>query len=226
MPKVFSRATLEKFEAASASIPLRQIDRAFEAANIRLAADPGGPDGARRVQFRRYVAGVDQNDPLQQDRLSDVLGALIEEVADSKKDFLVKAAEGDGFLFADGAFRQAPTAPSSFAVTRIEDLASIDDRGRRLRLLANESPAEAISGARTLVESVCQTVLLPAGTGDAKKSITLVNKCLQQLRAVVATLGELQTVSPRHARLAVGAAVSFATFVAETYVEQAIPNRS
>ncbi len=41
----------------------------------------------------------------------------------------------------------------------------------------------------------------------------------QQLGAVVASLAELRT--PRHARLAVGAAVTFAGFVAGTYVERA-----
>jgi hypothetical protein len=98
------------FEDASASIPLRQLDRAFDAAAIRLGDDPGGSDGARRVQFRRYVASVDQDDPQQLDRLGDVLGALIEEVATSKKEFLVTAAERDGFIFADGVFRPTGTA--------------------------------------------------------------------------------------------------------------------
>src|SRR5665213_1089316 len=154
VPKVFSRRTLGEFEDASASIPLRPLDRAFEAANIRLGKDPGGPDGARRAQFRRYIAGVDQHDPQQLDRLGHALGALIAEVAASKQDFLVKAAERDGFFFADGAFRPAGMAPSSFGVTRVEDLACIDDRARRLHLLANDSPADAIGGAKELVESV------------------------------------------------------------------------
>jgi Abortive infection C-terminus len=262
VPKVFSRLTLGEFEDAFAAIPLRQIDRIFEAADIRLGEDPGGPGGERRTQFRRYVASVDQHDPQQLDRLGDALGALIEEVAASKQDFLVKAAERDGFLFADGAFRPAGTAPSSFAVTRVEDLAFIDDRGRRLHLLANDSPKDAIGGAKELVESVCRTVLrligepapgktadlvdiakstlkalelVPAGIDDAKKGAALVRRCLQQLGAVVASLGELRNsygsgygrdgkwigLSPRHARLAVGAAVTFAGFVAETYVERA-----
>jgi hypothetical protein len=110
VPKTFSRRTLGVFEDASASIPLRQLDRAFQAAAIRLGQDPGGSDGARRVQFRRYVASVDQDDPQQLDRLGDVLGALIEEVATSKKSFLVTAAERDGFIFADGVFRPTGTA--------------------------------------------------------------------------------------------------------------------
>src|ERR1700688_1325506 len=101
VPKVFSRRTLGEFEDASASIPLRQIDRAFEGADIRLGEDSGGSDGARRAQFRRYIVSVDQQDPQQLERLGDALGALIEEVAASKQEFLVKAAERDGFIFAD-----------------------------------------------------------------------------------------------------------------------------
>lgn len=257
--KVFSPRTLGEFEAASASIPLRQLDRAFQNAAIRRGEDPGGPEGARRAQFRRYIAGVDQNDPQQLDRLGDALGALIEEVAVSKQDFLVKAAERDGFLFADGAFRPAGTTPNAFAVSSVEDLALIEDRGRRLHLLANDAPNDAIAGARALVESVCRTVLrlvgepasaktsdladlakttlnalepIPAGT-DAKKGAAVVRKSFEQLAAVVTSLGELRDIhglgrgsdgkrkgpSPRHARLAIGAAVAFAGFVAETYRE-------
>ncbi|MDB5072663.1 MAG: uncharacterized protein JWM87_3774 [Candidatus Eremiobacteraeota bacterium] len=182
------------------------------------------------------MISVDQHDPQQLDRLGDALGALIDEVAASKQDFLVKAAERDGFVFADGVFRPAGTAPSSFAVTHADDLAFIDDRGRRLHLLANDSPKDAVAGAMELVDSVCRTVLrlvgepapgktadlvdiakstlealelVPAGIGDAKKGGELVRRCLQQL-------GTWNGVSPRHARLAVGAAVTFAVFVAET----------
>ncbi|MGA7094452.1 MAG: hypothetical protein WBW87_02560 [Candidatus Cybelea sp.] len=245
---MFSRRTLGMFEDASASIPIRQLDRAFDSAGIRMGKDPGGPAGARKAQFRRYIAGIDQHDPQQLDRLGDAFGALIEEVAASKKDFLVKAAERDGFFFADRVFRAAATGPSSFAVTRVEDLASIDERGRRLHLLAEDSPKDAIGGAMELVESVCRTVMrltgepapakkadfldtvesglsalepVPADGDDAKKGAALVRKCLQQLSVVVASLGELRSLSPRHARVAAGAAVTFAGFVAETYLERA-----
>jgi hypothetical protein len=247
VPRAFSRRTLGEFEDASASIPLRQLDRAFAGAHIRLGRDPGGPDGSRRTQFRRYIASVDQHDPQQVERLGDALGALIAEVAASKQDFLVKAAERDAFVFADGVFRSAGTASGSFAVTRVADLASIDDRGRRLHLLANDRPKDAIGGATELVESACRTALRligkpapaksadlvdiatstlkalePVAAGiDAKKG-ALVRSCVRQLGAVVACLGELQSdLSPRHARLAVDAAVAVARFVAETYVEWA-----
>ena len=113
MPNVFSRRTLGVFEDASASIPIRQLDRAFDSAGIRLGQDPGGPDGARRARFRRYVVSVDQHDRRQLNRLGDALGALIDEVAASKQEFLVKAAERDGFLFADGVFRTAGSRPSA-----------------------------------------------------------------------------------------------------------------
>jgi hypothetical protein len=231
VPKVFSPRTLGEFEAASASIPIRPLDRAFDGAGIRLGKDPGGPDGARRAQFRRYVASVDQRDSQQLDRLGTALGALIDEVAASKQDFLVKAAERDGFQFANGVFRPGETAPSSFAVARVEDLASIDDRGRRLHLLANDSPKDAIGGAEELVESVCRTILRLIGEPTPRKTADLVDIAkstltaleLPQLGAVVASIGELaksKGLSPRHARLAVGVAVACAGFIAETYMER------
>jgi hypothetical protein len=232
MPKVFSPRTLGEFEAASASIPIRPLDRAFERAHIRLGKDPGGPPGARRAQFRRYIAGMDQSDPQQRDRLGNALGALIDEVATSKQEFLVKAAERDGFSLVGGVFRPAATAPRSFAVTRVEDLASIEDLGRRLKLLANDDPADAVGGAEELVESVCRTVLnligepAPGKTAGfaavAKSTLSALDQ--QQLGAVVAGLGEprkWKSLSPRDARLAVGAAVTFVAFIGETYVERA-----
>jgi hypothetical protein len=196
VPKVFSRQTLEKFEAASASIPLRQLDRAFAGADIRLGKDPGGPDGTRRVQFRRYVASIDQRDPQQLDRLGAVLGALIDEVATSKQEFLEKAAESDGFLFASGVFSPSAIAPSSFAVTGVEDLTSIEERGRQLQLLSGDSPIAAIVGATELVESVCRTVLRFAG------------------KPAPGTTADV-------AKATCKAAVTFAGLVAQTYAAQA-----
>ena len=247
MPKVFSPRTLEVFEATFTGVPLRQLDRAFASAHIPLGKDPGGPEGARRAQFRRYVASVDQHDPQQLDRLAGALGALIAEVAVSKQDFLVKAAERDGFAFADGTFRPVETTPSSFAVTSLEDAAVIEDRSRRLRLLADESPDDAVGGAAELVESVCRTVLrlvgepapkaaglaavvastvsarafAPEEGARAKKGADPVRRCLEQLGAVVVDLtGVRKGLSPRHARLAVGAAVTLAAFVTETYLQR------
>ena len=227
-----------------------------------MGEDPDETGGARRIRFRRYVAGVDQQDPHQVDRLGHALGALIDEVAASKTDFLVKAAERDGFFFVEGVFRPAGTAPRSFAVTSVDDLARIDDRGRLLHVLANDRPPDAIGGAEELIESVCRTVLrligepapaeaasfveitestlvalklVPSESDDTEKDVALVHRSLQQLGAVVADLAELRSASgsyqgrdgggdgllPRHARLAVGAAVTFAGFVAETCIEQA-----
>jgi hypothetical protein len=180
------------------------------------------------------------------EQLGHALGALIDEVAESKVDFLVKAAERDGFALEGGVFRPAQLAPRSFAVTRVEDLTSIDDRGRRIALIANDSPKDAIDGALELVASVCRTIvpvvretapakvadlvalvkstleavaLGPAGGGDAERGDALVRNSLQRLAAAVADLGELRAPSPHHARLAVGAAVALAGFIAETRVE-------
>jgi hypothetical protein len=259
VPKVFSAQTLGKFEDASASVPLRPLDRAFEGAGIRLGVDPGGDAGSRKTQFRRYVASIDQRVPQQLERLGAALGAMIDDVATSKQEFLIQAAASDGFDFANGVFRPAATSPTSFAVTNLADLASIDERGKRLRILANETPVDAIGGATELAESVCRTVSrligkpvpakssglaatakwtlsalepTPAGSDDAKKSAAVASMCLLQLAAVVTELdeargsgrgrdGKRKGSSPRHARLAIGAAVTFAVFIAETYAERA-----
>jgi hypothetical protein len=246
MSKAFSQRTLAKFEDASASVPLRALDRVFKNAGISLGKDAGPPDGQRRVQFRRYVASINQRNSQERNRLGDALGALIEEVAASKVDFLVKAAERDGFVFADGVFRAAVAARRTFAVTRVEDFALINERGKLLNLLADEFPKDAIAGAVELLESVCRATLrligrrapgkpaalvdiskstvaaldlVRSGNDDAKKGADRVSRCLQQLSVVVATLAELKGPSPRHARLAIGAAVAFAGFVAETYAQ-------
>ena len=159
MAKVFSPATLAKFEDASASIPLRNLIAPFEAAGIRLGADPGGSDGARRVQFRRYVASVDQANPQQLARLGAVLGALIDEVATSKQDFLVKAAESDGFVFVDGVFRAASAKGNS---------------------------ERALREAEEQLESACRTVLrlsgapVPAKSADLAAVVSATLKALKQ----------------------------------------------
>jgi hypothetical protein len=162
------------------------------------------------VQFRRYVASLDQADPQQLARLGAALGSLIDEVATSKQAFLVEAAERDGFSFGDGVFRPAATGRKSFAVERDGDAASIDERGRRLLVLANERPKAAVEGAQELVDSV-------KALASAPEAAALV--------AVVAKLGTLRTISSRHARLAVGTAVTFAHFVAETHAERAAPKK-
>ena len=233
MSKAFSAPTLEKFEKAAASIPLRQLDRAFDAAGIRLGTDPGGPAGSRRAQFRRYVASVDQRDARQLEGLGDALGALIGEVAESKVEFLVKAAGSDGFFFADGTFRAARAAAGSLAVARVEDVALIEERGRQLFALASDSPKAAVDGAKELVDSMCRTVLRLLGKRQPAKKAGLVDIATSTLDALeldpalrvliegVARLADLRRgLSPRDARLAVGAAAALAGYIAETYSER------
>jgi hypothetical protein len=156
MANIFSTVTLKKFEDASASIPLRQLVRAFEAVGMRLGEDPGGADGARKVQFRRYVAGVDQRKPQQLKQLGAALGALIDEVATSKQDYLIKAAELDGFIFADGAFRAAATAPRK----------------------------DAIAEAAEQLESACRTILRLAGMPAPGKTAGLAKIAASALAAL------------------------------------------
>jgi hypothetical protein len=245
VPKVFSPQTLEKFEAAAASVPLRPLIRAFENTGIRMGQDPGGPEGARRGQFRRYIAGVDQHDAQQRGRLAEALGALIAEVAISKQEYLVKAAESDGFVFADGVFLAADDAPRSFAIARVEDFTTVVESCRQLKLLAADSPRDAIAAAREIAESLCRTILsllgkppprktatlvdiadaaldgldVPSSTsGDAKKDATLTGNYLRQNVALIAGL---RSPSARSANLAIDATGTFAAFVIDADAERA-----
>ena len=264
MIRVFSAQTLAKFEDASASIPLRALDRAFTRADLHATGDPGGElGGARRIQFRRYVDAVDQRDPQQLNRFGDALGALIGEVATSKQNFLVSAAEQDGFVFAGGVFRPA-SLPASFSLTSAGEFARIDDYSRRLHIAANDRPHEALEGARELCESVCRMVLHGSGkpipqistdlaaivdaTLDAFESgatddadlhtFAVVRNSVVGLAAVVSGVDELRSsaadprhgveprhVTARHARLAVGAAITLARFIIEGYQERVASKR-
>jgi hypothetical protein len=208
----FDKETLSKFADACASIPLRPLDRAFEGAGIRPGVADDDSGGARRTQFRRYLANVDQRDKRQLQRLGDALGALIDEVADSKKEFLIGAAERDGFAFENGAFRAASTAKSSFAITQL-DPASIEDVARRLDALASRSPKDAIAGAKQLVDSVLALHV----AGQVPEDI---DECLQRLRWIVQKVSEFRiegrsnkTVAG-YAKLAIGAAVTLGAFAA------------
>lgn len=76
---------------------------------------------------------------------------------------------------------------------------------------------------------------MPTSIDDATKGAEIVRKSLRQLGSLAGTLGELRNlygsghgrdgkwrgVAPRHARLAVGAAIPIADFIAETYLERA-----
>ncbi|HXM08299.1 MAG TPA: hypothetical protein VN936_12585 [Candidatus Acidoferrum sp.] len=218
---IFSKETLAKFADACASIPLRPLDRAFESAGIRPGKTADDSGGARRTRFRRYLAGIDQRDAKHLQQLGAALGALIDEVAYSKKTFLIEGAERDGFEFADGVFRVASTDANSFAITRLDDAASIQDRIRRLQVLAAERPAKAIAGARQLVESVSRLAGDDCGVRGTGRAVTVIRNGLQQLVDLVQRFDELpktqataQEITADHARLAVDSAAAFVTFVA------------
>jgi hypothetical protein len=213
----FSKETLSKFADACASIPLRPLDRAFERAGIRPGKTDDDSGGARRTQFRRYLAGVNRKDERQLQQLGDALGALIDEVADSKKAFLIGAAERDGFSLTDGAFRIAVTDASSFALTSLDDIAAIDDRIRRLRVLAGERPGDAVAGSRQLVESAGRIAGDGFGIGGKNKTAAVVRVGLRNLAQLIDSLDDLADakLTAAQARLAVDAAAALVSFVAD-----------
>lgn len=215
-----------------------------------------GARGQRRTRFRAYLAAVDQRDFAAVQRLAEALGWLLEMIErGNPKEFetLRRAADRDGFAYKDGQLRAARLAVAPFVAVEEDDLRRLGDQAVRLHALAIEHPTDAIGGAKELVESVCKTVLrlsgatvpgkgedlmevvkatmkvldlVPADVDEAKKGAEIVRKSLQQLGALVASLGELRNLygsghgrdgkwkglGPRHARLAVGSAITVAEF--------------
>lgn len=266
MTQRFSARTLGEFEdVCSGLLVLRDIDRVFGDSGIPRGTDPRDGGGQRRTLFRSYVASVNQSQIRQVERLAEALGWIVEMIERGNPETferLRRAAERDGFTYADGRLRATRVAIAPFVAVAVDDLRAIGDHAVRLHSLANERPTDAIGGAKELVESVCKTVLrlsgeaasgksadlldvakaamkvldlVPADVDEAKKGADIVRRCLQQLGAVVASLGELRNLygsghgrdgkwkglSPRHARLAVGAAITVAEFIAETYLDRA-----
>jgi len=261
----FSARTLGRFEDSCAGLVLREIDRVFSGAGIPLGNSRREGLGQRRTRFWDYVSSVNQDKPQDLARLAEALGALLEiEERFSAESFeqLRRAVERDGFVYTNGTLRPTGRAAQPFVAVDVADLRALGDQAIRLHALANEAPTEAIGGAKDLLESVCKTVLrllgrpvpakgadlvevaktalaaldlVPANVDEAKKGADVLRRCLQQLGAVVASLGELRNLygsghgrdgkwkglGPRHARLAVGAAVTVGDFVAETYLERA-----
>ena len=188
------------------------------------------------------------------------------EYAKDTVEALRRSVSRDGFTYENGQLRGNRSAASpNFTAVTIEDLQHIGDHAVELHRLALEQPAQAIGGGKELVESVCKTLLrlagetvskdadlvalakatmktlelVPSDVDDAKKGADMVRRCLQQLGAVVASLGELRNtygsghgrdgkwkgLGPRHARLAIGAAITVADFFAETYLERNPPEK-
>ncbi len=218
VPVAFSRATIDKFEDASASIVLRQIDRAFT--GFGLSDDPGGVLGDRRVRFRQYVASIDQSDAEQRARLGAAFGALVDAAASSKEAFLVAAAESDGFAYVDGAFRaRAHRAPSEH-----DEIASLDECGKHLLLLANEEPDRAMAEATTALVSICRDSLRRIGK-EAPDEILAVDDMVRVTLDALAdtpTGATLVTVLLASARSPVGGATKEARFVVRTTMAVAL----
>jgi hypothetical protein len=252
-------------DAVTKFYTLRTIDDEFESVGLKLGTPKGEVYGDRRTRLRAYLDPVDQHDYAQVARISEAFAAILQALStietNGKYEGLIKSIERDGFTYSESRLIATRTAPANFIVSGVDDLDNLRFRVERLTALVDEHPAEAIGGAKELVESVCRTIirlcdaptvsktadlielakatmkvleLVPADVDDAKKGVDTVRRCLQQLGAVVATLGELRNLygsghgkdgkwrglGPRHARLAVGAATTIAVFFSETYLER------
>ena len=261
----FSSKTLARFsDVCKSSLSLPQIDDVFKKAGILRSDTRVESDGRRRV-FLAYVETEDQDDIRSVVRIADALGFIIEKISSDGRlkeaEELKAQALRDGFTFTNGKFVSAAPAVASFTALSIDELADVPGAVQRLYERAKHYPAEAIGGAKELIETVCYTVLrlagadeppkkpdlgqltkatmkilelVPSKVTDNKKGAELIKILLSQVSTITNSLAQLRNsygsghgkdgtwhgLGPRHARLAVGAATSFAAFIAETYQEQ------
>jgi hypothetical protein len=253
---------------------LRAIDEFFGDLDFRYDKDAydrerAAGHGERRSTAAGYIATLDLGDALDAERLLKAIAARLSEWEQNGDpqfrrdlDRLIRALDVGGFSW------------NGRTLVRRAGALIIDEGGRRLYALGIEDvnqeieriagsmdsdPADAITAARALLESVCKAVLDELGepineTDDLptlyKKTAAALKldpvqhevvyrQILQGLVSAVHGLAEVRNKlgdahgkgraavrpTPRHARLAAGAASTVATFLVETMEERARTTR-
>jgi len=251
-------------DACASSLWLRHIDDVFKDAGILKGDIEGGSSGRRGVFRAYVASADQNDIRAVvrlADALGAIVERLDDDGDHEKAAALRAHALKDGFTYSNAHFEAASSSATIFAAVEIDDLGELPAVVQRLHLLCVDSPSEAIGGAKELIETVCRTILrlageaqpvasadlgeltkatmkvlelAPADVDSAKKGVDLIRLCLQQLGAVVNSLGQLRNLygsghgrdgawrglGSRHARLAVGAASTAAAFIAETFQER------
>lgn len=276
---LISKKTRYEFREYWVDTTLRQIEQAFDAADVEVDADYKPPmSGERRSLVEQYYHTLDWTKWSDVRKFlavyEDVLASLEHlghppdgseghEWARSQFASLKKWIERDGFLYSDG--RLVPRADVALLPDIAEaalhfDAPELRRQVERMRNAVDDDPALAIGTAKELVETTCKTILqdrevafdpaadlvelvkvtrkalglLPDDVTDAAKGADVIRRLLSNLGTIAQGLAELRNLygtghgrgsdarglGPRHARLAVGAASTLATFLFETHQDR------
>lgn len=272
--ELLSKKTRQEFREYFARHTLRQIEMAFDGADITCVNDFDPPvSGERRRLVEHYYHSIDFT------RWSDVCKVLqvyenvladLEQAASNGGTWAEHAQASfaalrrwltkDGYTYNDGRLTRSAGDVDLAEVGRIAsrlDAPELQRQIDRMRAAAQEDPALAIGTAKELLETTCKTILeanqveiapewdLPRLLKEARETLGLlpaqmplevrgaeiIRKLLGNLGTLGHSLAELRNLygtghgkhgkakglEPRHARLAVGAAATLATFLFETH---------
>lgn len=177
---------------------IREIDELFD--NRGIALGPPQPrendKSVRRERMRRYLIALDLSDAADAQRLTAVLGDLLQRIVqdaptgwgdDGLRDKWVRILREDGFEVDEttGALRMGRTGANltEHALNALPDPQSIQDHLRRLGDSVDTNPRLAVSTAKALIESTAKCVLTACGKNYARaaKVPALVNAAQESL---------------------------------------------
>jgi Abortive infection C-terminus len=165
--ELVSPRTRRAFREYLVDWPLQAIEDLFENEGLRPGQGSPAVTGQRRSLVERYYAAVDWTSP--QD-VRKVLRAYEHILADDDLPAptygqLKRHLEWDGYrLDATGRLRTPPAAElDALPLAALDDPAAIYDHIDRIGRVMDADPAQAISGARALIEATTKLVLNQLG---------------------------------------------------------------
>jgi hypothetical protein len=277
--EIISKKTRYEFREFLVGWVLREIEGAFDSADIVCRTDFNPPvGGARRSLVEQYYASLNFADPRDVARLLRAYEYVLNEALEPKRDFatgnvveptdaakrLVHWLRKDGYDYVDG--RIVPIS----GIARVTDVRAaaqelnaphLADTIRRIEAAVDADPSLAIGSAKELIETCCKTILsergvtedldklelgplvkrtakqlalVPESIPDSARGAESIRRVLSNLATVTQGLAEIRNLygtghgkdgkrrglAPRHARLAVGAATTLATFLLDTHRER------
>ncbi|TDT32958.1 abortive infection family protein [Naumannella halotolerans] len=180
-------------------MPLREIDALFDDRGVALGPEQPreNDESVRRERMRRYLVTLDLGDAADAQRLTAVLGDVLQRIVqdastgwggdDGLRGKWVRILREDGFDVDDttGAVRlgRAGAKLTEHALNALPDPQSIQDHLRRLGDSVDTDPRLAVSTAKALIESTAKCVLTARGQSytRAAKVPALVNAAQESL---------------------------------------------
>jgi hypothetical protein len=186
--EIISKKTRYEFREFLVGWVLREIEGAFDSADIECRTDFESPvGGARRSLVEQYYASLNFSDPRDVARLLRAYEYVLNDALEPKRDFatgnflepsdaarkLVNWLRKDGYDYVDGRIVRISgiaRVTDVRAAAQELDAPHLADTIRRIEAAVDADPALAIGSAKELIETCCKTILSERGvTEDVDK---------------------------------------------------------